>query len=148
MARISTSKSRLPRRASIWAKTISASSCGSAPQPPGTPSIVDKRDHAALGYLIFIYQGHPGFQIGNGGNPDGAVAQSVSLAGNGWHHMVKRLPPEHFGIYVDGVKQPQVSIRTAPLVNLDVPTPLWLGRHHTNSYVPARISTLKAKSTS
>ena len=39
-------------------------------------------------------------------------------------------------IYVDGVKQPEVSMYSAPLVNLDVPTPVWLGRHHANSYVP------------
>lgn len=103
------------------------------------PSIVDKRDHAALGYLIFLYQGHAGLQVGNGGRFDDALAQSVNVAGNGWHHVagvVKRLPPEHFGIYVDGVKQPQMSSRTAPLVNLDVPTPVWLGRHHANGYVP------------
>jgi hypothetical protein len=104
-----------------------------------TPSIVDKRDHAPLGYLIFLYQGHPGIQVGNGANPDAALAKSVSIAGNAWHHVagvVKRLPPEQFVIYVDGVKQPEVSMYSAPLVNLDVPTPVWLGRHHANSYVP------------
>lgn len=103
-----------------------------------TPSIVDKRDRRPLGYLIFIYQGHPGFQVANEDLVDAALAKSVNIADNRWHHVAgvcKRLPPERLGVYVDGVKQPDVSMRNAPLVNLDVPVPLWLGRHHANKLV-------------
>jgi hypothetical protein len=102
-------------------------------------NIVDKRDAAPLGYLMFLYLGHPGFQLSNGGTFDQAIAMSVNIANGAWHHVagvVKRLPPERFGIYVDGVKQPQTSKANAPLQNLDVPTPLWLGRHHANSFIP------------
>jgi hypothetical protein len=100
-----------------------------------TPSLVDKRDYAPLGYLIFIYNGHPGFQVSAGGSVDKAMAMSLSVADGRWHHVagvVRRLPPQPLWIYVDGVKQPEVSRRSAPLVNLDVPAPLWLGRHHAN----------------
>jgi hypothetical protein len=49
--------------------------------------------------------------------------------------VVQRLPPQPLWIYVDGVKQPQVSASPATLVNLDVAAPLWLGRHHANTRV-------------
>ena len=105
----------------------------------GNPTIVDKRDRSPLGYVIFVYRGHPGFQVANEEMTDKAIPMSVNIADDRWHHVagvVKRLPPEHFLIYVDGVKQQQESGRNAPLVNLDVPEPLWLGRHHANKFVP------------
>jgi hypothetical protein len=106
-----------------------------------TRNLVDKRDYQPLGYLIFIYQGHPGFQVSAsaGGFADRAIAMSLSVADGRWHHVagvVRRLPPEPFWIYVDGVKQPKGSTYAAPLVSLDVPAPLWLGRHHANKLVP------------
>lgn len=102
-------------------------------------SIVDKRDRSPRGYVIFSYRGHPGFQVANEEMTDTVIPNSANIADNRWHHVagvVKRLPPEHFGIYVDGVKQPYASRYNAPLVNLDVPAPLWLGRHHANKPVP------------
>ena len=99
-----------------------------------TPSLVDKRDYAPLGYLMFVYKGHPGFQVTASGQVDAAIALSLSIADGRWHHIagvVRRLPPQRFWLYVDGVKEKE-SAYPAPLVSLDVPTPLWLGRHHAN----------------
>jgi hypothetical protein len=50
--------------------------------------------------------------------------------------VAKRLPLGSLEIYVDGVKQPDESAHWTPLANLDVPPPLWLGRHHANRLVP------------
>jgi hypothetical protein len=100
-----------------------------------TPSLVDKRDYTPLGYLVFLYKGHPGFQVSASGAVDNLIAQSPSIADGRWHHVagvVRRLPPQRFWLYVDGVKDPKGSAHPAPLVNLDVPAPLWLGRHHAN----------------
>jgi hypothetical protein len=100
-----------------------------------TPSLVDKRDYAPLGYLLFTYKGHPGFQVSDGGKDHNVIAMSLNVADGRWHHVagvVRRLPPEPLRIYVDGVKDPKGSAYAAPLVNIDVPTPLWLGRHHAN----------------
>src|ERR1039458_10268629 len=36
------------------------------------PSIVDKRGHQPIGYLIYIYQGRPGLQLVDGGMASGA----------------------------------------------------------------------------
>jgi hypothetical protein len=104
-----------------------------------TCNIVDKRDYSPLGYLIFLYRGHPGLQAANGDRLY-SVSAPVNIADNRWRHIagvVTRLPPQPLEIYVDGVKQmPQQEHRhNAPLVNLDVPAPLWLGRHHANRYV-------------
>lgn len=106
----------------------------------GTPSIVDKRDSSPLGYLIFLWQGHPGVQVVHEDRIDKAIALSVSAADNRWHHVagvVKRLPMQPFVMYVDGVGQPELSKHNAPLINLDVPAPLWLGRHHANKFIPS-----------
>jgi Concanavalin A-like lectin/glucanases superfamily len=104
-----------------------------------TCNIVDKRDYSPLGYLIFVYLGHPALQIPNGDRDTNTFAMSANIANNRWHHVaavVKRLPPEPSEIYVDGVKQLQPERRAnAPLVNLDVAAPLWLGRHHANRNV-------------
>jgi hypothetical protein len=103
-----------------------------------TQNIVDKRDHRPLGYLIYIYKGHAAFQVPNAEMIDNVVGRSVNIADNRWHHVAgvaQRLPLTHFVIYVDGEKQPETSIRNAPLANLDVMTPLWLGRIHANKLV-------------
>jgi hypothetical protein len=50
--------------------------------------------------------------------------------------VAQRLPPQPLWIYVDGVKQTDVGTRMAPLVDLDVAAPLWLGRHHANQSMP------------
>ena len=105
-----------------------------------TRSLVDKRDYGPLGYVIYIWNGHPGFQSADGGHVTNAVGQSVNVADRRWHHVaavVQRLPPQPHWIYVDGVKQPQaVGVSPAPLQNLDVSAPLWLGRHHANRLLP------------
>jgi hypothetical protein len=103
-----------------------------------TRNIVDKRDHRPVGYLIFIQGGgYVGLQVDNE-SVDAVIARSVNIADRRWHHVVgviQRLPLAHLMIYVDGVKQPETSKRNAPLANLDVPVPVWLGRHHANSLV-------------
>ena len=104
-----------------------------------TRSLVDKRDHGPLGYLMYIWNGHPGFQVADGGKAVAAMAQTVNIADRRWHHVagvVQRLPPQPHWIYVDGVKQPSGSFGPTPLVNLDVAAPLWLGRHHANQLMP------------
>jgi len=104
-----------------------------------TCSIVDKRSYNSLGYVIFLYLGHPALQIANGDRYFPVFAMSANLADNRWHHVaavVKRLPPQPPEIYVDGAKdQRHKGPRNVPLVNLDVAAPLWLGRHHANNDV-------------
>ena len=68
---------------------------------------------------------------------DAVFALSTSIADNRWHHVAgvdQRLPPAPLMIYVDGRKQPETGHRNALLANLDVPAPLWLGRHHANRF--------------
>jgi hypothetical protein len=103
-----------------------------------TRSLVDKRDYGPLGYLIYVWNGHPSFQVADG-KAVAAMAQSVNIADRRWHHVagvVQRLPPQPHWIYVDGVKQPSGSFGPTPLVTLDVAAPLWLGRHHANQLMP------------
>jgi len=104
-------------------------------QSVDTPSIVDKRGRQPLGYLIFIYKGRPALQLADGSRGRGPFAEN-SIADGRWHHVagvVKRLPPQPAAIFVDGVRQENWGDVT--LANLDVPQPLWLGRHHANGYV-------------
>jgi len=104
-------------------------------QSAGTPSIVDKRGRQPLGYLIFIYKGQPALQLADGSRGQGPFWEA-SIADGRWHHVagvVKRLPPQPLAIYVDGVR-PDKNSGAATLANLDVPQPLWLGRHHANGY--------------
>ena len=104
-----------------------------------TCNVVDKRDNNPLGYLFCVYRSHPALQMATGGGYVYAFAMLANIADNRWHHIagvVKRLPPQPPEIYVDGVKQIQQEGRhNAPLVNLDVAAPLWLGRHHANKDV-------------
>jgi hypothetical protein len=104
-------------------------------QSVGTPSIVDKRGRQPLGYLIFIYKGRPALQLADGSRGRGPFAEN-SIADGRWHHVagaVKRLPPQPVALFVDGVRQ-EKNWGGATLTNLDVPQPLWLGRHHANGY--------------
>jgi len=106
-------------------------------QSVDTPSIVDKRGRQPLGYLIFTYQGRPALQLADGGRGRGPFWEA-SIADGRWHHVaavVKRLPPQPAVILVDGVRQDTKNSGDVPLTNLDVPQPLWLGRHHANGYV-------------
>ena len=100
------------------------------------PSIVDKRGHQPIGYLIYIYQGRPGLQLADGGMVSGAGSEA-GIADGRWHHVagvVKRLPPQRAAMFVDGVREVHGN-RDATLANLDAPQPLWLGRHHANALV-------------
>jgi len=104
-------------------------------QSVGTPSIVDKRGHQPLGYLIFIFEGRPALQLADGSRGRGPVPET-SIADGRWHHVagvVKRLPPQPAAILVDGVHR-DADQQVVTLTNLDVPQPLWLGRHHANGY--------------
>ena len=106
-------------------------------QSAGTPSIVDKRGHQPLGYLIFTFQGRPALQLADGSRGRGPFWEA-SIADGRWHHVagvVKRLPPRPAAIFVDGVRQSTKYTEDVTLTNLDVPQPLWLGRHHANGYV-------------
>jgi hypothetical protein len=105
-------------------------------QSVGTPSIVDKRGHQPLGYLIFTYKGRPALQLADGSRGRGSFA-NISIADRRWHHVagvVKRLPPHPPAVFVDGVRRDN-NEEHVTLTNLDVPQPLWLGRHHANGYV-------------
>ena len=100
---------------------------------------MDKRGHQPLGYLIFTYQGRPALQLADGGRGRGPFAET-SIADGRWHHVagiVKRLPPQPATIFVDGVRQGTQNREDVTLTNLDVPQPLWLGRHHANGHQPA-----------
>jgi hypothetical protein len=100
------------------------------------PSIVDKRGHQPVGYLIYIYQGRASLQLADGGLVTGGGSQA-GIADGRWHHVagvVKRLPPQRAAMFVDGVREVHGN-RDATFANLDVPQPLWLGRHHANSLV-------------
>ena len=103
-----------------------------------TRNFLDKRDRRPLGYALFLNKGHAGLQIANEDSLYSAIAGSADVADNRWHHIagvVPRLPLAPFKIYIDGVQQPETSNRNAPLANLDVATPLWLGRHHANKVI-------------
>jgi hypothetical protein len=105
-------------------------------QSVGTPSVVDKRGRQPIGYLIFIYKGRPALQLADGSRGRGPFGE-ISIADRSWHHVagvVRRLPPQPAAIFVDGVFQ-KYNQAEAVLTNLDVPQPLWLGRHHANGYV-------------
>jgi hypothetical protein len=105
-------------------------------QSVGTPSVVDKRGHQPLGYLIFIYKGQPAIQLADGSRGHGSFAE-ISIADGRWHHVagvVERLPPHAPAIFVDGLRRDK-NEEHVTLTNLDVPQPLWLGRHHANGYV-------------
>jgi len=103
-------------------------------------NIVDKRSHDPYGYLVFLYRGQLGFQVPSPAGPAGhdrALADTYPTADGRWHHVagvVRRLPPARFHVYVDGVVRGE-SFRNVTLRNIDVPAPLWLGRHHANELV-------------
>jgi hypothetical protein len=102
----------------------------------GAVNVVDKRSDLPLGYLIFVYQGFPGFQLANG-NHGNVFSQSKNIADGRWHHfaaVAKRLPASPYQLFVDGAPAPTPRYNVAQ-TNLDVPDPLWLGRHHKNGRV-------------
>src|ERR1039458_2925981 len=77
-----------------------------------TRSLVDKRDHGPLGYLIYIWNGHPGLQAANGDKAAAAVAQSVNVADRRWHHVAgggPGLPPPLLWVYCYGGRQDAVG---------------------------------------
>lgn len=99
-----------------------------------TRSIVDKRDPTPRGYLVFLLGGRIGFQVGSGVDRADSTSKSPIVADGRWHHVAavcRRLPPQPPTVYVDGELAARVG-RNAPLDNIDVETPLWIGRHHRN----------------
>ena len=99
-------------------------------------SVVDKRDATPRGYLVYLQRGNVGFQVASG--PDRADSVNRTIVADGrWHHVVavcRRLPPQPLSVFVDGRLQAHNG-RSATLDNIDVRTPLWIGRHHRNVIV-------------
>lgn len=101
-------------------------------------NLVDARNSAPRGYLVYIHHGTVAFQVAAYPQITDAHAAAYPIADGRWHHVVavaKRLPPQAPILYVDGVKRIQ-SGRNVPLGNLDHDTPVWLARHHSNELVP------------
>jgi hypothetical protein len=107
------------------------------PQPHANAvNVVDKRSNLPLGYLLFLYKGYPGFQVSNGDHHN-HYSRTKTITDGRWHHVagvVRRLPPTPIRLFIDGVLDPAHS-GPVPLANLDVPAPLWLGRHHRNGRI-------------
>lgn len=111
----------------LWIRTTGAN---------GTVNVIDKRDAVPRGYLIFIHQGHPGFQLAYGVHGN-LWAREMKVADGRWHHVAgvaRRLPPDRMRLFVDGAGY--ASQENTRFGNLDVTAPLWLGRHHANGRVP------------
>lgn len=102
-----------------------------------TRSIVDKRDATPTGYLIFIDRGYLGFQVIHSSDRTDVRRKDLFVSTGRWHHVVataRRLPPQVPLIYVDG-KTVASAGRMIPQENIDNDAPLWLARHHANSFV-------------
>lgn len=114
----------------LWVRTTFAQ---------GTRNFVDKRDSRPRGYAVFVERGSFGFQVAGGEQQISvAVDRARMMADGQWHHVAavaKRLPPQAPQLYVDGVLRAN-SGRLMPLESIDNDVPLWLGRHHRNSFVP------------
>jgi hypothetical protein len=103
----------------------------------GVRNVVEFRDGAPKGWLVFIRRGAVGVQIADHSFIADTIADKYPIADGKWHHVVatiKRLPPQPARIYVDGVLRAQTG-RNVPLSNLDHAMPLWLARHRKNSIV-------------
>ncbi len=100
-------------------------------------NIVDFRDRAPRGYLLYMHRGSVGVQVAAGSHVSDTIAAAYPVADGVWHHVVaivKRLPPQPARLYVDGVPRTQ-SGRSVPLANLDHDVPMWFARHHRNALV-------------
>jgi hypothetical protein len=101
-------------------------------------NIIDKRDTAPVGYLVFVQNGQLGFQLTNGADRSDTIARGKPINDGNWHHfavVAQRLPPQPAHIYVDGVEVPSRG-RALPTEAIDTPQiPLWFGRHHRNVIV-------------
>ncbi len=103
----------------------------------GIRNVVEFRDGAPKGWLVFIRRGGVGFQIADHSFIADTIADKYPIADGKWHHVlatVKRLPPQPARIFVDGVLRAQNG-RNVPLSNLDHAMPLWLARHRSNSII-------------
>jgi hypothetical protein len=101
-------------------------------------SLVDKRDGSPKGYQIFLLRDTIGMQVADGGHRAVSAPSAFPVIDGQWHHVVgvcKRLPLQPLAMFVDGELRVQPGV-SAPLDNLDVPVPLWIGRHHANGLVP------------
>ncbi len=102
-----------------------------------TRNIIDKRDTTPRGYLIYIRRGRIGMQVASDTYRSDVIAESQPVAGGQWHHVaavVRRLPPGPPEIFIDGSLRSAAG-RNVPLDDLDNKTPMWIGRHHANTYV-------------
>lgn len=101
-------------------------------------NIIDKRDVAPLGYLVFVQNGQLGFQLSQGADRSDTITRGKPINDGTWHHFAiaaQRLPPQPARIYVDGVEVPACG-RALPTEAIDTPKiPLWFGRHHRNVIV-------------
>jgi hypothetical protein len=101
-------------------------------------NLIDKRDTAPVGYLVFVQNGHLGFQLSQGADRSDTLARGKAVNDGNWHHfavVAQRLPPQAARIYVDGVEVPARG-RALPTEAIDTPQiPLWFGRHHRNVIV-------------
>jgi hypothetical protein len=118
----------------LWVRTTDATS---------TANIVDKRSYDPWGYLIFLWNGELHFQVPTPARHEKTTdkvagpAPHYKIADGKWHHVagvVRRLPPQNFFVYVDGIVRGQSSDGVT-VHNITVPAPLWLGRHHANKLV-------------
>lgn len=104
----------------------------------GIRNVVEFRDGAPKGWLVFVRRGTVGFQVADHSFVADTIADKHQIADGNWHHVVatvKRLPPQPARIYIDGVLRGQTG-RNVPLSNLDHAMPLWLARHRSNSIIP------------
>ena len=100
-------------------------------------NIVDKRSADPTGWLIYIRGGSPGFQVAHGSEITDSIATQYPIADGRWHHIAgvaRRLPPQAPMIFVDGQLRAQTG-RNVTLADIDNNAPVWIGRHHANSYV-------------
>lgn len=100
-------------------------------------NIVDKRSSAPTGWLLYIRNGAPGFQVAREFEISDAIAAAYPINDGKWHHIAgvaRRLPPQAPQVYVDGRLRTGEG-RKITLGNIDNNAPVWLARHHANQIV-------------
>ena len=103
-----------------------------------TLTIVDKRQISGAnvtGYVVYLYNGRLGFQLGVGGSPQDAINLSADLRNGQWHHIaitVARTSATGGKAYVDGALTATFN-PTARSGNLTNTQPFLIGQHETAS---------------